>query len=396
MKKNGGWLNPTVLGASLTSLLSDFGHESVTSLLPAFLASIGAPAYALGLIEGASDALSSFAKLFSGYYSDRTGKRREIAVLGYLATGLFPAIVAIATVWPVVLVAKVFAWIGRGSRSPPRDAIIAEAVGKEDYGKAFGFERMGDTLGAVLGPALAYFLLAYIGIREIIWLAVVPGTLAAVVFWVMVREKNPNPSESRKDIIVSLKGLSRRYKEFLYAVFLFGMADFSHTLLIFFAVSQLAPEMGFAGATSAAILLYVLHNIVYALACYPFGVLGDMFGRRKVLAASYGIAVLTFIGFIVAPVGMAPYALLFSLAGIFVAAEDTLERAVGGELVGKKDRALGYGALASMNGVGDFISSAAVGVLWAFFGFTAGFAFSAVLGAAGTLALIGMNHRNGE
>ena len=387
MAEKKAWLNNTVFGASVTSFLSDFGHESVTALLPSFLASIGAGPWVLGLIEGLSDGLSSFAKLFSGFYGQKSGKRKQIAIAGYLATAIFPAIAAIAVSWPIVLVAKSFAWLGRGIRGPPRDAILAKAVEKKDLGKAFGFERTGDTLGAVAGPALAFLLLSAIGMREIFWLAVIPSLLAAIVFWKFVKDKNPKPARNTKGIAASLKELPSGFKRFLVAVLVFGISDFSHTLLILFAVAQLTPSLGFAAATAMGVLLYTLHNIVYAAACYPFGSLGDRFGRRKLLIAGYGLAVLTFIGFIVAPPSIIAYAILFSLAGIYVASEDTLERALGGEMVVQSKRTLGYGALATMNGVGDFVSSLVVGILWSAIGFSAGFAYAAIVGGIGTVAL---------
>ncbi len=393
--KGRGWLNSTVWGVSLTSFLSDFGHESVTVLLPSFLASLGAPVYALGLIEGLSDGLSSFAKLFSGYYSDRLGKRKEIAILGYVATGIFPAIVAIATAWPIVLIGRVFGWLGRGIREPPRDAILAKSVGEKDLGKAFGVHRTGDTLGAIAGPALAFVLVASIGMRDIFWLAVIPGILAAVVFFLVVREKNPLPGEGRAPLIVSLGEFSPRFKEFLSAVLIFGLADFSHTLLILFAVTTLTPTMGFIPATSAGVLLYGLRNVVYAAACYPFGALGDRLGRRKMLAFGYLLAVLMFVGFMLSPPDLLIYGLLFALAGVYIAAEDTLERAVSGQMVEEPRRALGFGALATVNGIGDLISSFVVGILWSVFGFAAGFAFAAIVATAGALALIGTSRRSG-
>lgn len=388
------WLNPTVLGASVTSFLSDFGHETVTVMLPSFLASLGAPAYALGLIEGASDGVSSFAKLLSGYYSDKLGKRKEIAALGYLATGIFPAFVAIASSWPMVFVSRVLAWFGRGARGPPKDAILSTSVAEEDLGKAFGFHRMADTLGAIAGPLLAFFLVSLLGIREVFLFSVIPGTLAALVFWVFVKERGAAPSKYKEGIVTSLTGLSGRFRSFLKAVGLFGMADFSHTLLIFFAVSRLTPVLGFAEATASGILLFTLRNAVYAIMCYPFGYLGDRFGKRSMLGAGYGLAVLTFIGFILVPTDLVLYGALFSLAGAFIAAEDTLENAVAGQLVEKERRALGYGALATVNGAGDFVSSLLVGAIWSVAGFEAGFAFSAVVGAAGTIALL-VSNRDG-
>jgi MFS family permease len=391
MKKE-GWLNSTVLGAGLTSFLSDFSHEAVTVLMPAFLITLGAPMYALGLIEGISDGLSSFVKLLSGYYSDKLGKRKEFAILGYIATGLFPAVLAVAISWPVVLLGRAFGWMGRGIRGPPRDAILAKSVEKKDLGKAFGIHRMGDTLGAILGPLAAFAIVAAVGLREIFWLALIPGFLALLAFWLLVKEKNPAPSGEKRTFVASLTGLPGRFKSFLGAVLVFGVADFSHTLLIAFAVVTLTPSLGFVEATAAGIGLYTIRNIVYAAACYPFGAWGDRFGRRKMLAIGYAIAVLTFIGFILAPPNLVIYGILFALAGAFIAAEDTLEGAVAGELVEEKKRGLGFGALATTNGIGDFVSSVVVGILWAFFGYAAGFAFSAVFGLAGTIILVMSNH----
>jgi len=385
--KKAGWLNSTVIGASITSFFSDLGHEAVTVLLPSFLVALGAPAYALGIIEGVSDGLSSFVKLFSGYYSDKLGKRREFAMLGYLATAIFPAIVALASTWPMVLAGRAIGWIGRGTRGPPRDAILAKSVDKKDLGKAFGLHRAGDTMGAIAGPIAAYFLLSFMGIREIFWLTLIPGALAALCFWFLVKEKNPSPSKSEKSIVSSLHGMPRVFKGFLGAVLVFGTADFSHTLLVFFAVATLTPSLGFAQATAAGVALFTVRNIVYALASYPFGALGDRFGRRRVLVAGYALAVLTFIGFILAPPDVLAYALLFAMAGAFIAAEDALEGAVAGELVAEKKRGLGFGALATANGIGDFISSIAIGFIWGAFGFAAGFAFSAAVAAIGTVAL---------
>ena len=219
----------------------------------------------------------------------------------------------------------------------------------------------------------------------------VPGILAAVVFAVAVKEKKTAPFESHKNILDSMREFSPKFKKFLSAVFLFGIADFSHTMLIFFAVTMLTPSMGFMQATSAGVLLYGLRNITYAAACYPFGALGDRLGKKKMLASGYALAVIMFIGFIISSPSVVIYGLLFALAGIYIAAEDTLEGAVSGQMVEEQRRSLGFGALATVNGIGDFISSFVVGILWSSFGFAAGFAFAAVVGAAGTLALIRIN-----
>ena len=389
-KGEDNWLNSTVIGVSITSFLSDASHEIVTVFLPSFLIMLNAPVYALGLIEGVSDGLSSFAKLFSGYYADKLKKRKEFSIMGYVATGVFPVILAIATSWPVVLAGRAFGWFGRGFRGPPRDAILANSVEKNNLGKAFGIHRTGDTLGAIAGPLVAVYLVSnmQMTLRGIFWISVIPGILAAAIFWLLVKEKKGAQYSSKKSFILSLKEMPKRFRVFTVAVLSFGIADFSHTLLIFFAVTKLTPTMGLSGAAAAGAMLYIIRNISYALLCYPFGYLGDRFGRRRMLAVGYGIAVITFLGFIFAPTDLLSYGVLFVLSGAFIAAEDSLESAVTGELLEDEKRGLGYGILATANGVGDLTSSIVVSSLWSLFGFAAGFAFSAVVGLFGTLALL--------
>jgi MFS family permease len=382
------WLNRTVFGAGIASFFGDLGYESVTVLLPSFLIVLGAPVFALGIIEGLSDGASSFVKLFSGYFADKLGKRREFALEGSVATAIFPAIIAIAGSWYVVLAGRLLGWIGRGIRSPPRDAILSKSVEEKDLGKAFGFHRGADTLGAIAGPVMVLVLVASVGIRNLFWLAVIPGIVGFVAVWLFLREKDSAPHSRPKPLVASLVGLPSRFKVFLSAVLVFGIADFSHTLLIAFAIVSLTPSLGFTMATAAGAGLYIVHNIVYAAASYPLGSLGDRIGRKPMLIIGYAIAVATFIGFVIAPANVIAYGVLFAMAGIVISAEDTLEAALAGEMVAGDSRALGFGALATVNGVGDLVSSVMVGFIWTFIGYSAGFIVAAVIGTAGTLLLI--------
>ncbi|HVV01351.1 MAG TPA: MFS transporter, partial [Verrucomicrobiae bacterium] len=189
------WLNRTVLGIGLASLLSDWSHETATAVLPAFLASFGMAAAWLGIIEGVSDGLSSFAKLGSGVYTDKLRRRKPIAVAGYAFTALATASFGVATSAWHVLISRACAWFGRGVRTPIRKALLAGAVSRETYGRAFGFERMMDTLGAIVGPASALGLLPLFHhhFRPLFVATLVPGLAAAAALWLLVREKERKP-----------------------------------------------------------------------------------------------------------------------------------------------------------------------------------------------------------
>ena len=378
------WLNRTVLGIGLASLLSDWSHEIATTLMPAFLATMGVAAAWLGLIEGVSDGLSSFAKMASGYYTDKLPRRKPIAVLGYLVTALGPAAFGLATSAWHVLAARSLAWLGRGVRTPVRKALLAGSVTKETYGRAFGFERMMDTLGAIVGPATAFLLLPLVGHHypTLFALTLVPGLLAvaAIAFLVKERERTPVPHVSFGE---RLRLLPASFRRFLVAVGLFGAGDFAHTLLILLATQKLAPTLGATQAASLAIGLYVAHNVFYAAFALVAGWLADHFPKQRVLALGYGLAALMAVIVIFAPMNLPTLAVVFVLGGIYVAIEETLEDSLCAELVGEEHHGMAFGVLATVNGVGDFVSSIAVGVLWSAWGTSVAFSFSAVLFVAG-------------
>src|SRR5579862_9501499 len=176
------WLTRCVMGVGLASLFSDWGHEAATSILPAFLASLGAPPVALGVIEGVSDGLSSFAKLAGGFIADHPRWRKPTGIAGYFATAITTFGYAFAQSWPMILLLRALGWMGRGSRGPSRDALLADSVEPSQIGRAFGFGRAMDTLGAVLGPLCAALFVGNLGIRGTIRWTIVPGLTAAVAF----------------------------------------------------------------------------------------------------------------------------------------------------------------------------------------------------------------------
>ena len=384
--RRSGWLNGTVLGIGLASLLSDCSHEITTSLLPAFLATMGASAAWLGIIEGISDGLSSLAKLGSGYYTDQLRRRKPIAVAGYLITTVGVAAIGFATQAWHVLLCRGIARLGRGLRTPVRKTLLAAAVTPETYGRAFGFERMMDTLGAIVGPAAATTLLlaSKNNYTQLFLLTLIPGLAATVVIAVLVREKD-RLSVTHVSLVGRLAILPERFRRFLVGVGLFGAGDFAHTMLILLAIEKLSPSLGKSTAAAMAVVLYVLHNVLYAAFAFIAGWLADRTDKRRLLAIGYGLAALMAVMIIFSPLNLPALVIVFILAGIYVAAEEALEDSLAAELVDKDSHGMGFGVLATINGLGDFISSLAVGLLWNSFGSGVAFGYSAVLFAAGAL-----------
>src|SRR6201996_3410140 len=259
------WLNRTVLGVGLTSLFSDWSHETATAVLPAFLALIGAGPAWLGAIEGVADGLSSFTKLAAGHFTDRLKTRKPLAVFGYAVTALATASFAFATHAYHVMLGRTGAWLGRGVRSPAKKALLAADVPPGAYGRAFGFERLMDTVGAIAGPLTALWLLQQTrhSYRQVVLWTLVPGLTAVVVFWLFVRER-PMEARPRRSFVVGLRALPVPFRRFLAAVGVFGAGDFSHTMLILYASRALTPSHGAARAASIAVGLYTLHNVFYA------------------------------------------------------------------------------------------------------------------------------------
>jgi MFS family permease len=383
-----GWLRRGVVGIGLASLLSDWGHEAATAILPTFLLSLGAPAVALGLIEGVSDGLSSLAKLAGGSIADRPRWPKPVAIVGYLATAVTTFAYAFANSWPYLLAMRSLGWIGRGVRGPSRDTLLADSVTPAEQGRAFGFERAMDTIGAVLGPLSATLLLGVLGARGVLGLTLVPGAASAVAFTSLApAQTSPKLSapasgdeRGRRERFTSLP---KSFWHFLAGVFAHGMGDFAPTLFILRASQILTPKMGAARAATISLALYTFYNLVNAAASYPAGVAADRTNKRGLLAAGYFISALTCAGFVLARPTIFVLVVLFGLAGIHGAFQQSLEKSAAAELLPPDVRGWGFGVLATTNGIGDMVSSAAVGALWSVLSPEAGFLY------AGFLALIG-------
>ncbi len=395
------WLNRNVAGMTLASLLSDAGHEMATAALPGFLTALGVSAAALGLIEGASDCISSVTKLGAGWYSDRVSRRKPLVVAGYLLTGFSQGLFAWAQGWVLILGARVLGWFGRGVRSPLRNVMLAGSVSPETRGKAFGFHRAGDTVGAIIGPLIAVAMLArfdYHGFpasqpfRLIFLLTLSPGIGAGIVFAGIVRETHSQPSAAK--LWTSIRSLPRSFTRLLVGVGLFGAGDYARAMIILAATQILIPSHGVTRATEIGALLYVVHNVFYAGCAYPVGALSDRLGRRRLLAAGYAAGAIASLGFASAFVWrMASPAFLlalFALAGISAAAVDSLESAITADFVTDKLRGTGYGVMGLVNGGGDLVASIIVGGLWTIASPACAFGYAAAAMTLGAAVLVSL------
>lgn len=394
------WWNRTVVGAGLTSALGDFCYETTTVILPGFLAVLGIPAAVLGVIEGVADMVASFTKMAGGFIADKLGHRKLLVLLGYGLTPAGQVLIALAAGWPLLLTGRVVAWFGKGLRGPLRDAIVIQSIRPETRGRAFGFHRAMDTIGAVAGPLLGVALLGWAQglswrdasgpFRLVLWLSVIPGLLAVLVFLALVKDPAHSPNPALR-FFTSLRGLPGRFKRYLGAVAVFGIGDFSHTLLILAATQLLTPSLGLVQAAQIAGLLYVGRNVVQVAASYPAGMLADRLGSLRVLVVGYLLgfcaAALTALAFFLKIDSVPVLGGIFVIAGLYMAVQEALEATVTAGLVTDETLGTSLGALGTINGTAKFVSSTAVGVLWTTVSPVLGFGLAAGLMALGTLLL---------
>lgn len=397
-----GWLNRTVAGAGLTSALGDFCYETTTVILPGFLAVLGIPAAALGIIEGIADAVASFTKMVSGHIADKLGHRKSLVLVGYALTPVGQVFIALAAGWPLLLLGRLVSWFGKGLRGPLRDAIVIQAVSAQTRGRAFGFHRAVDTIGAVIGPLLGVAVLGWAQqslhwddaagpFRFVLWLSVVPGVLAVLAFLALVKDPEHSPNPGLR-LWSTLRGLPGRFKRYLGAVGIFGLGDFSHSLLILGATQLLTPSLGVVQAAQVAGLLYVGRNVVQVLASYPIGAWADRIGSLPLLVGGYALgaltAVLMALAFWFETASVPLLAGIFAVAGLYVAVQEALESTVTADMVSHETLATSYGALGTVNGGAKFLSSATVGLLWTAMSPLFGFGLAATLMTVGMLALL--------
>ena len=383
-----GGISSQVYALGAVSFFTDVSSEMIFPLLPLFLTTfLGAGKEVIGLIEGVADSSASLLEIFFGYWSDKAGQRKKFVLGGYGLSALLKVGIAVATSWPQVLVFRGLERIGKSIRTSPRDAIIAAATPKEVRGKAFGLHRAMDTLGAIAGPALAFGVLALFGTgeagyRSVFYLALIPAAVAVGLVLLIVREpkaKEAPLAVKRKGFWESLKGLGGDYKKFVLVSCFFSLSYFSFALLI-----VRAAEIGVR--TEEILLMYIFYNVVYALASVPGGALSDVVGRKPVIAASFLLYALVLLGFAFASSFWA-VALLFALYAVFVALDESVNKAYVADMVGDEKRGMALGAYNTAVGAAYLPASVAVGVLWAAFGAPVAFGAAAAVACVSAAAL---------
>ena len=349
------WLTPGVRGIGTASFLADVGHEIPTALLPNLLTvTLGAPAAALGLIEGVSDGLAGAARLAGGAIADDPQRRRAQAVAGYTTTA----------VWQVAVL-RAGAWAARGLRVPARNALLADIVPASAYGRAYGFERAMDNLGAIGGPLLALALVGLVGTRTAIALSIIPGLLAALAIVYAIRHAPRAEQRELKPLRLRVRPvLTGRLGRLMVGVSAFEFGNVAATLLILRASELLAPGRYQDRATQLALGLYIAYNVAATVASLPAGRLGDR--RSAVLVLVLGVALfgLAYAGFAAGPASVLALAPWFIAAGIAIGCVETAEHAAVAALAPVELRGSAFGLLAAVQSFGNLAASAIAGLLW--------------------------------
>jgi MFS family permease len=384
------WLNRGVAGIGVASFFSDVSHEVPTSLLPALLTTtLGAPAAALGTIEGIADGIAGAAKLAGGALADDPGRRRATAMGGYTATAILSALIGAAVaVWQVAILRSA-AWLSRGLRTPSRNALLTDVVVPEAYGRAYGFERAMDNAGAIAGPLLALLLLSLVGVRDAILISVVPGLLAALAIFIAVRSARRLERHERPPLRIRIRPvLHGRLGRLLGAVTAFELGNAAATLLILRATNLLSPDHGHDSAVKLAVLLYAAYNAAAMLTSVPAGHTTDRRGATGVLVVGALAVLAAYVGFALAGTSVALLAVLFALAGIGKAAVETAQSAAVALLAPPDLLGSAFGALAAVQSFANLAASALAGALWTLVSPRVAFLYLAGWAAVSAVALI--------
>lgn len=379
----------------LVSLFNDISSEMLYPIVPIFLRDVlGAPMAVVGLIEGVAESTASILKGVSGSLSDKLGRRLPFVFSGYSFSALSKPILAVAYAWQIVLFARFLDRFGKGIRTSARDALIADSTDPAFWGKAFGFHRALDTLGAVIGPLLLLGLLFLIGeYRSIFFIAFIPAFLG-VVLLLFVKEKKSRP----KPLRFSFRGMDRNFKVFLIASIIFSAGNSSSVFPILRAKNIfegdpgsvfpfLVTSLGFSMAVVAmAVLCYVVYNITYSLASLPAGSLSDRVGRRNLIAAGLGVFSIAYFSFAWVEEGFLLWG-LFGFYGLYMAMTDGVGKAYIVDMA-PREKGTALGLYYAATGTMALLASIIAGILWDMIGAWAPFVYGGLMAAIAAILMV--------
>lgn len=376
-----------IFALGLVSFFTDVSSEMIQPLVPIFLTQVlGVNRSFVGLIEGVAESTASLLKVFSGWFSDQIKLRKPLLLFGYTISNLIKPWLAFATSGWCVLGIRFIDRAGKGIRTSPRDAMIAESCESCDVGRSFGFHRAADTAGAILGPLLAFILLALClnNFRVVFLAAVIPGVLAIVVLLLWVQERGSRISRvSREEGLSSISrvsSLSKRFYWFVAVMVLFTLGNSSDAFLILRA-------QGLGIAIFLIPILWLAFNIIYTVFAYPAGILSDRIGRKKLLLTGFLIYSLVYLGFAFAKTAWHAW-LLFAIYGIFYGMTEGVGRAFVSDLVPPASKATAFGIYHGTIGLMALPASIMFGVLWDTFGVVVPFSLGAALSGAAAVLLM--------
>jgi MFS family permease len=378
-------MNPVILIVGMVSFLTDLSSQMIVPILPLYLTTVlHVQVGTVGVIEGIGESIASILKWLSGWMADRYGKSKTLMVAGYALSNLVKPLFGFSTTWGQVLAIRLADRFGKGVRSTARDTLLADATTKEERGRAFGFRRSMDALGAAIGPLVAVGLLGWSGgnYRLVFWASAIPGILAVVllVFFLKENRKEPRPLSKRTWPKITFKNMDSRFVWFTLVSLLFSIGNFSDAFLVL-----RAEDAGMA--ITMIPLAYLTFNLTSSLFSVPMGILSDRFGRRPVLIAGYLIFAAIYLGFgLVNSVGW--IWVLFVLYGLYYAATDGIQKAYIADLVPDGQRGTALGTFNALTGIAALPASVLAGVLWQNYGPLVAFGGSAILATLSACLLL--------
>jgi MFS family permease len=371
-------ISPNVILLSIVSFLNDLSSEMMMPILPMFLESLGAGGKAIGLVGGIRDSLSNLLQVLCGYWSDKTGRRKVFVYSGYAVSTVFKLLLSLTRTAPLAVVFSSLERMGKGLRTPARDALIAESMSTQ-RGRAFGFHRAFDTAGAVLGALVAFLLFWFLKLAfwQIILIAGLVGVAALVPIRFVSAPESRVPNATLK---LGVAGLPGPLKAFLVIAGVFAFGNFTYMFFI------LRAQDVFTGrwTQAAPILLYVFFNVIYSALAAPLGSISDRIGRQKVLVCGYLLFSATALGFAFLH-SLASYIVLFALYGAFNAAVDATQRAYVADLAHGERKATALGTLQTVTGLAALPGGLLAGYLWQQVAPQATFLFGAAAGLTAAL-----------